>query len=161
MTRDEMIASLNTRFSQNLARIVGNDTDEVLRILTEAQREVADEMRTAVACAEQPSLEGELDSAGNPVPRTSPANEVEDITATTEPSLPECYHPAIVAGAEIALLRRMGDGAPKAKRLPDLMLLYERALSRGHVIHARAVAAATPNRVVDGYFGTAGIFKEF
>lgn len=162
MTRDDMVASLNTRFGGGLERIVGQDTDEVYRVLSEAQQQVSDEMVAAIGIPAMPTIDEEIDSSGVLQGRTGLYQEVPAINATAEPILPAYYHQAIILAAARILAQRMGDNAPRAFKDPQkLVLEYREALERGHQLQSQAQNAGSPNRIRDGYFGDAGLYEEF
>ena len=147
MTYNEMVASLTTRMGGSLLRVVGQDTGEVDRVLTEAQEQVADEMVAFHGSTYMPILDDEADLE----PRTNLYAERVAISSSASCLLHPCYHQAVVIGAARILSQKMGDANPKVKDGPRLDSQYAEALQRGHKVYALILNQNSVNRIVDGY----------
>ena len=146
MTYAQMIQSLGTRMggTSTLARLFP-EYAEIDAALSEAQLQVADEMIIFHGATYAPDIDHDADG------RAFLSSPTADIADGADCTLPECYHPSVVIGAERILAQKMGDNAPTHKNPSKLWQEFQEALLRAHKVYATSLNASSPNRLQDGY----------
>ncbi len=159
MTYQQIVDAIAMRIGggQTLARIFPKDA-EVDLALDMAQQQVADEMTARFGFVPVYDLDHELadpintaltDTVYAQLPTAAPV--VASMAGGNDPSLPECYHMALMYAAALLLANKMGDNMPTFTNPQKMYAEYQAALKRGHKVYALTLYANAPDRILDGY----------